>query len=329
MYKEHPLLSIIVPIYNVEQYLHKCIQRLLNQNIVDFELLLIDDGSPDNAGKICDEYAKSDSRVKVLHKKNGGLCSARNAGLEIAKGEWVTFVDPDDWVEENYFETALNAMKCNSDLIVCGINIVEGEKTSIMLPVKSLCTDKDSIQKSIFHLKCNKSKFNFFGYTWNKFFKNSIIQKNHLRFIEGLNISEDEVFANEYCYYIRSLQVVDIPIYNYLIRQGGLTKRLNSFHEFMLLATKIMTATKYYDYKPLVKLMQEEVISYKYKGIKRGYTDRLNINFALKRIYVFYNRYSLRKELELEKLSFILNQPYYQFRIYILFKLFIRFGLKL
>lgn len=329
MHEERPLLSIIVPIYNVEQYLHKCIQKLLEPSIINFELLLIDDGSPDNAGKICDEYARLDARIKVLHKKNGGLCSARNAGLEIAKGEWVTFVDPDDWIENIYFETFLEAIKCDSDLIVCGNNLIKGEIISTMLPLKSYCTNRDSIEKTIFHLKWNKFGFNFFGYTWNKFFKNSIIQKHHLQFIEGLNISEDEVFVDEYCYYIKSLQVVDISIYNYLIRQGGLTKQPNSFREYMLLTTQIIIATKYYNYKPLIKLMQEEVLSYMYKGIKEGYKEKVKINFALKRIYVFYNRYSFRTELNLNKHLRISSKSFFQFRIFIYLKLFIRYGLKL
>lgn len=96
-----PKISIIVPVYNVEKYLRKCIDSILNQTFKDFELILIDDGSTDESGKICDEYNLKDNRIKVIHKENGGLSSARNAGLDIAQGEYIGFVDSDDWIESD------------------------------------------------------------------------------------------------------------------------------------------------------------------------------------------------------------------------------------
>ena len=114
-----PKLSIIVPVYKVEQYIHKCVDSILNQNFKDFELLLVDDGSPDNCGKICDEYAQKDERVKVIHKANGGLSDARNFGMEEAKGEYVSFIDSDDWVDENIYSESLKYMEENDLDIVC------------------------------------------------------------------------------------------------------------------------------------------------------------------------------------------------------------------
>ena len=119
-----PKLSIIVPVYNVEQYIHKCVDSILNQNFEDFELLLVDDGSPDNCGKICDEYAQKDERVRVIHKENGGVSSARNLGVDEAKGEYISFVDPDDWVDENiYIDTIRYMEKTNSD--ICCFDVCE------------------------------------------------------------------------------------------------------------------------------------------------------------------------------------------------------------
>ena len=97
-----PIMSVIVPVYNTEQYLHRCIDSILTQTYTDFELLLIDDGSKDKSGDICDEYALKDSRIRVFHKENGGVSSARNLGLDNAAGEWITFVDSDDWIIESY-----------------------------------------------------------------------------------------------------------------------------------------------------------------------------------------------------------------------------------
>ncbi len=99
-----PLISIIIPVYNVEQYLHRCVDSVLNQTYKNLEIILVNDGSPDNCPFICDEYAKKDKRIIVVHKENGGLSSARNAGLEIVQGEYISFIDSDDWIHENYIE---------------------------------------------------------------------------------------------------------------------------------------------------------------------------------------------------------------------------------
>ena len=107
-------ISIITPVYNVEKYIHRCIDSILAQTFTDFELLLIDDGSKDNSGKICDEYAKSDKRIRVFHKENGGVSSARNLGVDEAKGEYISFIDPDDWIELNMYEEIFNFVDENN-----------------------------------------------------------------------------------------------------------------------------------------------------------------------------------------------------------------------
>ncbi len=102
-----PQISIIVPVYNIEKYFHRCVDSILSQTFTDFELLLINDGSNDNSGAICDEYAAKDARIRVFHKENGGVSSARNLGLDNAKGEWITFVDSDDYVKPDYLSNLL------------------------------------------------------------------------------------------------------------------------------------------------------------------------------------------------------------------------------
>lgn len=114
------LITIVVPIYKVEQYINKCIDSIINQTYTNLEILLVDDGSPDNCGKICDDYAEKDSRIHIIHKKNGGLSDARNAGIEIAKGEYITFIDSDDYVEDDYIEYLFGLIKeFNSFIAVC------------------------------------------------------------------------------------------------------------------------------------------------------------------------------------------------------------------
>lgn len=106
-----PLISVIVPCYNVEEYLPKCIESILNQTYRNLEILLVDDGSPDNCGRICDEYAAKDSRIRIIHKKNGGLSDARNAALDVMTGEYVTFIDSDDYVSDDYVEYLYKIIK--------------------------------------------------------------------------------------------------------------------------------------------------------------------------------------------------------------------------
>lgn len=129
-YQITPKISCIVPVYNVEKYLRRCVDSILNQTFTDFELILVDDGSPDNSPAICYEYAVKDSRIKVIHKVNGGVSSARNVGLDVAKGEWICFVDSDDLIEADYmqkmYEAAINN---NSDFIMCGIQQIAGYET--------------------------------------------------------------------------------------------------------------------------------------------------------------------------------------------------------
>lgn len=115
------MLSIIVPIYKIEDYLPQCIESILAQNYFEFELILVDDGSPDGCPGICDDYTKRDSRIKVLHKANGGLVSARKAGLQIAQGEYIGYVDGDDWIESDFYERLMEkAEENNADIVASG-----------------------------------------------------------------------------------------------------------------------------------------------------------------------------------------------------------------
>ena len=104
----NPMISVIVPIYNVEKYLARCVDSIVNQTYKNLEIILVDDGSPDRCPQMCDDYAEKDSRIKVIHKKNGGLSDARNAGMAVATGEYISFIDSDDWIETSMFELLLN-----------------------------------------------------------------------------------------------------------------------------------------------------------------------------------------------------------------------------
>lgn len=129
-----PKISVIVPVYKVEQYIHRCVDSILAQSFTDFEIILVDDGSPDNCGKICDEYAQKDSCVKVFHKPNGGVSSARNLGLNNAKGEWVTFIDSDDYIEQGFFSIPKDT---SEDLLIQNYKVLKNEECKILNLKKS------------------------------------------------------------------------------------------------------------------------------------------------------------------------------------------------
>lgn len=174
------MISIIVPIYKVEKYLRRCIDSLIYQDYLNIEIILVDDGSPDNCGTICDEYAQKDKRIKVIHQQNGGLSAARNAGIDVAQGNYLMFVDSDDWVEKNFCSTALRkAKETNSDIVVFGYNDVYENRT-----VKKSIIEKEekrySTKEALIELHGGK----ILSFAWNKIYKADLF-KSGIRYPKG------------------------------------------------------------------------------------------------------------------------------------------------
>jgi glycosyltransferase involved in cell wall biosynthesis len=175
MVKTFPTISVIIPVYKVELYLRQCINSILAQTYSNLEIILIDDGSPDDCGKICDEYAKKDNRIKVIHKKNEGLSEARNSGIDTATGEYLTFVDSDDWIEIDMIEVLYNNLvNNNADISCCGYAMVYTNSTKYLNNEKNLVLDKEQAIKEIF---VNKKLNTFF---WGKLYKKHIFNKIRL-----------------------------------------------------------------------------------------------------------------------------------------------------
>ena len=211
-------ISIIVPVYNVEKYIRRCIDSLLAQTFTNIEILLIDDGSPDNSGTICDEYALIDSRVKVIHKTNGGVSSARNAGLDTATGTYIMFCDPDDYVEPTWCARMYDVMARPAEDVffcTCGFKRVEadsGQVIDVINPVYSNQTICIPLQDALLFIFENS----LFCAVWSSIFRTEKIRDIGLRFDERLSRSEDTLFT------LRYLQAVDgkvgfahEPLYNY------------------------------------------------------------------------------------------------------------------
>lgn len=224
------LVSVIVPVYKAEPYIRKCIDSILSQTFVDFELLLVDDGSPDNCGNICDEYVKKDARVQVFHQENGGVSKARNLGLEHAKGDYVCFIDSDDWVDASMLETLIGwEREQQTDLLFYGFQCETSTVYSDTMELLQQCSGVYEGVNSIVEVCYLLEKNELFGWTWNKLFRNSIIQEYHIRFNEEISIQEDHIFTLEYLKYVMCLAVYGYTPYHYRVVQGSLINKVYSY----------------------------------------------------------------------------------------------------
>lgn len=214
--------SIIIPVYNVIQYLHECLDSVLCQTFKDYEVIIIDDGSTDGSGAVCDEYCDKDKRIKVYHQKNKGVCAARNCGLKHVSGEYVIFVDSDDYIESFFLETISKHLS-DCDLLFWGdfFHFQDGS-IHIHKPYSSNSLGRDEIEERILKLKRNVVGYEYFGYIMNKAFCTDIIKQYAILFTEGLDFREDEIFTASYCRYIKNLKVINTPLYHYRILDSGL-----------------------------------------------------------------------------------------------------------
>jgi glycosyltransferase involved in cell wall biosynthesis len=193
-------VSIIVPVYNVEKYLNQCIDSILGQTFADFELILIDDGSKDSSGAICDEYAKSDSRIRVIHQPNGGQTSARKAGFAASIGEYIYFIDSDDWMEPNLIEVAYNkAVENDADIVTFDSYFnYSFHQCPVSQPIESGVFDKIGLIEKIYPKMIYSGRFFYFGIyaaMWNKLFKRSLVENNFENVKNDIKIGEDGVLT--------------------------------------------------------------------------------------------------------------------------------------
>lgn len=247
MVNNTPKISIIVPVYNAEPYLIRCIDSILSQTFTDFELLLVDDGSTDNSGKICNEYVAKDNRIWVYHKKNGGASSARNLGIEESKGEYICFVDSDDWVEDKYLSDFLLEQFKNEKLLVIQTCIYY---EYLIEPHRS---DWHSINyNNSFYFGPDivnaLSLSDFFvsadGGPVGKLFQKKIIDKYNIRFSDNISAYEDVIFCLKYISKIDSLYISKGKNYHYMHRDShtSLSKRKLAYHEYLYSANEGETA---------------------------------------------------------------------------------------
>lgn len=221
-------ISIIIPVYNTGQYLHACLDSILSQSFVDYEVLLIDDGSQDGGGAICDQYAQKDDRVKVFHKENGGVSSARNLGLDRAKGEWVFFVDSDDELLPDGLQTMVNCISDDVDIVMGGLVEVDenGRLSEVPENVELTLSKKMSIITLYWGYG---SYYPYCGYMCMRLLRRSIIQELHLLFDTSIAIKEDTLFLTQYICRSKGItRQTTTPVYKYKRRSDSAMGRVES-----------------------------------------------------------------------------------------------------
>jgi glycosyltransferase involved in cell wall biosynthesis len=236
------LISVIVPVYNVEQYLRRCVDSILTQSYQNLEIILVDDGSTDSSGDICDWYKKQNGRIKVIHKENGGLSSARNAGLDIADGEYIGFVDSDDWIVENMYETLLTLLiSTNSDVVGCRWREVthahsSSAKSRKQYPFKIY--EHDDILINFF-------KDEFKSSVCSRLYKTDVIK--NIRFFEG-RIHEDYLFSYDVFSKCNRVLQSELALYMYYVNNVSISR--NKFKEknldYIFVCNEVLCSWEYH-----------------------------------------------------------------------------------
>ena len=318
--KEEELISVIIPVYNVEKYLNKCLDSVISQTYNNIEIILIDDGSPDKCGVICDEYSKKDKRIKVIHKNNEGVSIARNLGIEKAKGEYITFIDSDDYVEKNYIETLYKmCKKNNSDMSICGtIDVNEtGKIVSESKKINKNMTNVEALQELL-----EEKHFN--NVVWAKLYKLSLL--DNIKFKENIKIAEDidviykvldkttkvSIDTNNILYYYRirknsvtqrgynndwkkAIEIIG-KMTNYIIEKYPKLKKYAIKRYIKINVFCICQILKYGEHMEEIYILKKNILKYKkYKYYKFKVIDKIKIFLICNKIDLLKKMYALKK----------------------------------
>lgn len=261
------MVSVIIPVYNSIKYLDDCVYSIVKQSVNDWECILVDDGSTDGSGQKCDEWKKKDERIRVIHQQNGGVSKARNRGIEEAKGDFIVFVDSDDWVSEDYLAALINATK--AELVVSGIRQVKANGNDVNYKPscrKTFNLDKDGIEEIV---DLNR-KFLLYGPVV-KLYLASIIKRNNITFPLGCNYGEDLQFNLLYLEHVHSITSVDDICYFYRCGTETLStkKRPNQFEQdyAQWLKLKAFYSKRGMWQKPIQEMLYERLWGIVYDGI--------------------------------------------------------------
>lgn len=262
------LISVIIPCYNVEKYIDRCLKSVLNQTYQEIEIILVDDGSTDNTGMICDRYSTVDERIKVIHKENGGLSSARNAGLARATGKYIGFVDSDDWIDDDFYSYLYNLITLyHADIAECGYRLTNGCEKNAAFCEKINSVNNADLMNIFFRTKNEASNYA----VWKRLYKREVI--SGIKFPDGY-VNEDVLFSY-YVYRNTNYAVIsNAPKYNYFINEQGITRG----------ALRKQDLSLYYVWDKIVEHTRESNKHYYEKAV----LNRKRATFTLLSKYVVY-----------------------------------------
>ena len=291
------LFSIIIPAYNVDKYIEQCIESIINQDRSKFEIIIINDGSTDKTGYICNKYSAKYSNIRVFHTENRGVSRARNLGLSEAKGEYVLFVDADDWVTSDYIEVISKEIEGVDLLFFSNNRFIYG---NVIMQSYSDVYAKNRAELEALILNIKKQKYEYFGFTWNKCFKRNIISVNNILFVENLSVKEDEVFTNLYCRRINSIKYTKKILYNYREQITGLTYKEKSQEEWILMCKSLDESTKGISNVALLSYEKSRIMKYYLRYMKSYDFSKFKI------MYDFYKNNSayIIKSDDLKSITF-------------------------
>lgn len=280
-------VSIIVPIYNTGIYLNKCIESLLNQTLRDIEIILVDDGSTDESVYICDKYAQYDRRVKVIHKKNEGVSIARNTGIKKAKGEYIGFIDSDDWIELNMYENLYNCAKSKrADIVFCDATTIYDDKENILDTFTNLNRSQSLDRKDI----SAQILVEVAGAVWRGLYKKDLLKNNTIVFPINLKFSEDRVFNLYAIGYSKKIYYDKCSYYNRYIRKGSaVNKHYNNMIDIVMDArSRIMQAISicWNNNKDIITVYEIQTLGLCYKSINNEFYKDSTNNFKTKYINI-------------------------------------------
>lgn len=280
------MISIIIPVYKAEKTIRRCLDSILYQSYEEWEAIVVDDGSPDKAGEICDEYERADTRFKVIHQKNGGVSSARNAGLNIAMGDYIAFCDSDDYVEKDWLKSFIQNLS-GFDVVVSGLTYIKGNNRT---PFKI-----EAQEERPSHAADMMSKTESFGYPVTKLFKSSIIQKHRIRFNECFRFLEDEEFICRYWTYVEKVKFINAADYQYFMPEfSSKYSHIDNYHLYLSL---LENASKFIDYDDSVTMrkytmgvFRSMMLAYEKHDYSEGWR-RLRKLVSLSTKFKRYNKY--------------------------------------
>lgn len=275
------MISVIIPVYNAEKYLEQCLNSILAQTFPDFELLLIDDGSSDLSREICDDYAAKDSRIKVFYKKNGGVSSARNLGIQNATNDWICFVDSDDYLDKSYLQSLLNELENDVEFVIQSLS--KFSESDRKINIYSLPNAKISIEEFL-----NTHKIYVYGYLFGKLFSRKIITNNNLFFDDKISFGEDCVFVITYLQYVNSLYLSRTDKYCYRETGDGLSKKTGKLEEEHYLFTTISDTIKKLYLIHKLQYVEKNIISYSIRFLRAIY---LNSKIGASERYALLKKY--------------------------------------